>query len=122
MGSTPMYHPLIPTIHNFQAARSLFCYHLINNNKIMETTPDEFKQIITEIIKKQSVILGPQIAILKARNIQGLKISDDGTVSDVDGNGQEILQRLIEEYVALSGEIVKNTVNSVFAKYPSLKS
>jgi hypothetical protein len=88
----------------------------------METSPQEFKQIITEIIKKQSVILGPQIAILKARNVQGLKVSDDGTVSDVDGNGQEILQRLIEEYVALSGEIVKNTVNSVFAKYPSLKS
>jgi hypothetical protein len=88
----------------------------------METSPQEFKQIITEIIKKQSVILGPQIAILKARNVQGLKVSDDGTVSDVDGNGQEILQRLIEEYVALSGEIVKNTVDSVFAKYPSLKS
>lgn len=88
----------------------------------METSPQEFKQIITEIIKKQSVILGPQIAILKARNVQGLKVSDDGTVSDVDGNGQVILQQLIEEYVALSGEIVKNTVNSVFAKYPSLKT
>jgi hypothetical protein len=79
------------------------------------------KNIISEIIKKQSVILGPQIAILKARSVVGLKVSDTGDVSDLNGNGQEILQQLIEEYVSLSGEIVKNTVNSVFAKYPSLK-
>lgn len=87
----------------------------------MEPSPEDFKNIISEIIKKQSVILGPQIAILKARSVPGLKVSDGGDVSDLNGNGSEILQQLIEEYVALSGEIVKNTVNSVFAKYPSLK-
>jgi hypothetical protein len=87
----------------------------------MEPSHQDFQNIITEIIKKQSVILGPQIAILKARSVPGLKVADDGTVSDVEGNGSEILQQLIEEYVSLSGEIVKNTVNSVFAKYPSLR-
>ena len=86
----------------------------------MEPTPDEYKQIITEIIKKQAVILGPQIAVLKARSVVGLTVTDDGAVTGIEGDHRGILQKLIDQYVSLSGEIVKNAVNSVFAKYPSL--
>ncbi|NLE07397.1 MAG: hypothetical protein GX627_02190 [Parcubacteria group bacterium] len=87
----------------------------------MESNNVDYKQIITEIIKKQIVILGPQIAILKARGVEGLKVSDEGEVISVEGPGQIILQKLIDEYVLLSGEIVKNAVNSIFEKYPSIK-
>ena len=82
---------------------------------------EEYQKILSEIIKKQIVILGPQIAVLKARNVPGLKVGDDGTVTEIFGLEQEILQKLIDEYVALSGEIVKNAVNSIFKKYPSIK-
>ena len=64
-------------------------------------TKDEYKQMLTEIIEKQIVILGPQIAILKARNVPGLKVSDDGAVTDITESEQVGLQKLIEEYVAL---------------------
>ena len=87
----------------------------------MEPTNTDYKQMLSEIIKKQIVILGPQIAILKARGVDGLKVSDDGEVLEVSGPEQVVLQRLIDEYVALSGEIVKNAVNSIFAKYPSIQ-
>lgn len=86
-----------------------------------ELTRDEYKQILTEIVKKQIVILGPQIAVLKARNVPGLKVSDSGEVEDVSGSEQIVLQKLIDSYVALSGEIVKNAVNSIFEKYPAIK-
>jgi hypothetical protein len=82
---------------------------------------DEYKQMLSEIIEKQIVILGPQIAILKARNVPGLKVSDDGKVTDISDSEQVVLQKLIDEYVALSGEIVKNAVNSIFKKYPSIQ-
>ena len=87
----------------------------------MEPNNSDYKQMLTEIIKKQVVILGPQIAILKARNVPGLKVSDDGAVLGIEGPEQVVLQKLIDEYVALSGEIVKNTVNSIFKKYPSIQ-
>jgi hypothetical protein len=87
----------------------------------MEPTNTDYKQMLTEIIKKQIVILGPQIAVLKARNVPGLKISDQGEVLEVSEPEQVVLQKLIDEYVALSGEIVKNAVNSIFEKYPSIK-
>lgn len=87
----------------------------------MEPTNADYKQMLTEIIKKQIIILGPQIAVLKARGVPGLKVADDGTVIGVDAPEQVILQKLIDEYVALSGEIVKNAVNSIFEKYPSIQ-
>jgi hypothetical protein len=86
-----------------------------------QPTKEDYKQILTDIIKKQIVILGPQIAVLKARNVPGISVSDEGVVTDVGGSEQIILQKLIDEYVALSGEIVKNAVNSIFQKYPSIK-
>ena len=87
----------------------------------MEPSNTDYKQMLSEIIKKQVVILGPQIAILKARAVPGLKVSDEGEVLEVSGPEQVTLQKLIDEYVALSGEIVKNAVNSIFEKYPSIK-
>ena len=88
----------------------------------MQPTKDEFKKILTEIISKQAVILGPQMAVLKARSVSGLTVSDGGEVTDIQGDEPTVLQKLIDEYVALSGEIVKYAVNSVFAKYPTLLS
>ena len=87
----------------------------------MEPTNTDYKQMLTEIIKKQIIILGPQMAVIKARNVTGLKVTDDGTVTDVTEPEQVVLQKLVDEYVALSGEIVKNAVNSIFEKYPSIK-
>lgn len=87
----------------------------------MESTNSDYKQMLTEIIKKQIVILGPQIAVLKARGVAGLKVSDQGEVLEINGPEQVVLQKLIDEYVALSGEIVKNAVNSIFEKYPSIQ-
>ena len=81
-----------------------------------EPTRNEYKQILTEIIKKQIVILGPKIAVLKARNVPGLKVADSGEILDIAGPEQIILQKLISEYVAFSGEIVRNTVNAIFEK------
>ena len=82
---------------------------------------EQYKNLLTEIIAKQSIILGPFIAVLKARNVPELSVSDDGKVTDVRGNLSDALQKLIDEYVSLAGQIVKNALGSVFAKYPSIK-
>lgn len=80
-----------------------------------------YKTLMTEIIQKQSVILGPQIAILKARNVSILTISDDGHVVDIKGDVRRALQDLVDEYVKLSGQIVKNALGSIFTKYPQVE-
>jgi hypothetical protein len=82
---------------------------------------EKYMSLMSEIIAKQSDILGPDIAILKARNVAGLEIGDDGKVTNISGNPQEVLQKLVNEYVELSGLIVKNALGSVFEKYPDIK-
>lgn len=76
--------------------------------------------IITEIIARQSIILGPDIAVLKARSVAGLSVDDKGVVIDIKGDGSVVLQQLVNTYVELSGMIVKNALGSIFEKYPDL--
>ncbi|MBM2817695.1 MAG: hypothetical protein HW401_285 [Parcubacteria group bacterium] len=86
----------------------------------MEDKP-QYLAIINEIINKQSIILGPEISQLKARNVSGLVFGGDGKVIDMQGNAEEKLQKLVDQYVELSGLIVKNALGSIFAKYPTIK-
>ena len=81
---------------------------------------EQYTALISEIIKKQSVILGPEIAILKARSVSGLMVDNDGKVTGVGDNPRSTLQNLVDLYVELSGLIVKNALGSIFAKYPDL--
>ena len=81
---------------------------------------EQYTELISEIIKKQSLILGPEIAILKARSVPGLMVDNDGKVTGVGDNPKETLQSLVDQYVELSGLIVKNALGSIFAKYPNL--
>ena len=82
---------------------------------------DNYKNLMTEIIRKQMDVLGQEMAIGKARNVMGLKIKDDGEVAGIVGSPEEILQDLVQVYISLSGEIVKNILSPVFAKYPDIK-
>lgn len=82
---------------------------------------DQYKALISEIIAKQTIILGPDIAVLKARNVAGLEVDDKGRVMAINGDSTKVLQQLINEYVELSGMIVKNALGSIFEKYPRIK-
>ena len=81
---------------------------------------EQYLALLSEIIAKQSVILGPDIAILKARNVANLTIDDSGKVTDIQGDPQTALKNLVNQYVELSGLIVKNALGSIFAKYPTI--
>ena len=78
----------------------------------------DYKKLLTDVIKKQIVILGPGITLAKARNVKGLTVADDGTVADMQGQPQELIQALIEQFVQLSGLIVKKTMEPLLSAYP----
>ncbi|MBT6920996.1 MAG: hypothetical protein HN981_01220, partial [Candidatus Pacebacteria bacterium] len=52
---------------------------------------------MSDIIKKQSDILGGEIAVLKARGVSELTISDDGKVTEIEGEPGRALKKLIDE-------------------------
>lgn len=84
------------------------------------TENEQYVELISAIIKKQAIILGPEIAKLKARSVSGLMVDNDGKVTGVGDNPKETLQNLVDKYVELSGQIVKNALGSIFAQYPNI--
>lgn len=82
---------------------------------------EEYKRMLSDLIQKQMVVLGPNIALDKARKIAGLTVADDGTVQDVSGDPQMILKGVANEYMTLSGQIAQMTLNTLLEKYPSMK-
>ncbi len=78
----------------------------------------DYKKLLTEVIQKQMVILGPSISLAKARNVKGLAVDDSGTVTDIQGPPQVLIQGLIDQFVQLSGLIVKKTMEPLLSAYP----
>lgn len=78
----------------------------------------DYKKLLTEVIQKQMVILGPGITLAKARNVRGLVVDDAGTVTEIQGPPQELIQGLIDQFVQLSGLIVRKTMEPLLSAYP----
>jgi len=88
----------------------------------MQQTDQRYQKLLTEVIKKEILVLGPAISLAKARNVKGLTVSEDGTVTTISGNPQELIQQLINQFMELSDLIVKKTIEPILANYPDLIS
>lgn len=82
---------------------------------------EEYKKMLTDLIQKQMVVLGPNIALDKAKKVPGLTVTNDGTVLDMDGDPQMVLKGVANEYMMLSGQIAQMTLNTLLEKYPQVK-
>ena len=87
----------------------------------MAINTEDYKKMLTDLIQKQMVVLGPNIALDKARKVPGLSLNEDGTVAEVTGDPQLVLKGVANEYMTLSGQIAQMTLNTLLEKYPSLK-
>jgi len=75
----------------------------------------DHQKLLTDVIKKQIVILGPDITLAKARNVAGLTVADDGTVTAITGDPKLLTQQLVDQFMELSGLIVKKTMEPLLA-------
>lgn len=82
-----------------------------------DTPNEEYIQLFNEIIEQQSIILGPDIATIIAKKVQGVIFSDK-KVTGFESDPQQLLHTLINEYVNLSGMIVRKTIEPLLAKHP----
>lgn len=83
---------------------------------------EDIKRTIGEVIKKQIIILGPDIAILKAREVLGLEISDNGDVTNISSEPLVVLQNLVDKYVSLSGMIVKKAMEPLIQRHLNINN
>ena len=81
---------------------------------------EQYQNLLSDVIKKQMVILGPSVALSTARKIGSLAIAEDGTVTGINGDPKQAMQDLAAGYMTLSGQISQNIFNSILGKYPDL--
>lgn len=80
----------------------------------------DYQSLLTDLIKKQMVMLGPNVALSKAKKISALTVSESGQVTAIAGDPQQALNALASEYMQLSGEIANATLKSLLEKYPDI--
>ena len=80
----------------------------------------DYKSLFSELIKKQMLVLGPDITMAKVKNVIGITVDINGDVLKIDGDPQKLLQGLINQFVELSGMIVKKTMESILTSYPGM--
>lgn len=81
----------------------------------------EYLALLSDLVKKQMIMLGPSVAIAKARKVLELTVAEDGQVTAISGDPRAALEKLAGEYMSLSGQIAQTTLQSLLEKYPSLK-
>jgi len=87
---------------------------------MMPNTDSDYKQLLSQLIKKQMLILGSEITLSKVRNVTGVTVDINGDVQKIEGDPQALLQSLINQFVELSGLIVKKTMESILTSYPAM--
>ena len=85
------------------------------------TTTEDYQALLTDLVKKQMVMLGPTVAVSKARKVGALTVTDGGDVAAIAGDAQSALRELAQEYMALSGQIAQTTLAALLEKYPEIK-
>lgn len=88
----------------------------------MNDSAINYQQLLSDTLQKQIIILGPTITLAKARHVQGLHFTDDGRVTGIDGNPQEVSIKLLEQFRELSPLMVKKTMrpllDAIISSYP----
>ncbi len=83
---------------------------------------EEYKKMLTDLVRKQMIVLGPNIALDKARKVPGVVITESGEVQGISGDPHLVLKSVANEYMNLSGQIAQMTLNTLLEKYPSIKN
>lgn len=79
-----------------------------------------YKQLLSEFIKRLFVIFGPDITRAKLENISGIVIDDKGNVTKIEGDPKALFTKLVNQFLELSDWVVRTTIESIFLTYPSL--
>lgn len=82
---------------------------------------EDSKGTFTAVIKKQIEILGADITLARVRNVPGIKVDQEGNVISVEGQTQFLLEQLTNQFVELSGLIIKKTMESILASHPMVQ-
>src|SRR6056297_3005137 len=78
-----------------------------------------YNHLAGRLIEIQRSMLG-QPAITIAQSIEGLSVSSDGNVENIEGDGREIVGALFEQYTQMLGDPAENRLRTAAAEFEEL--
>lgn len=81
----------------------------------MNAATIDYQKVLTEVLQKQMVILGPKITLEKARHVEGLQVADDGRVTGLSADGHAVSVKILEQFRELSPMLVKKTMRPLLS-------
>lgn len=87
----------------------------------MEEDKQKYLDLMTEIISKEMIVLGPEIAVMVAQGVGGLEVDEKGKAVNISGFSADAVKNLVDEYIRLSGRTANSFIDSLFDKYPGIK-
>lgn len=82
---------------------------------------EQYKAVLSDLIQKQMIILGPSVALGTAKKVTSLTIAPDGKVTDISGDPISAIKQIAQVYMNLSGQIAQNTLDSILEQHPEIK-
>jgi hypothetical protein len=81
----------------------------------MSDSAQLYQKLLNDAIRKQMTILGPQITLIKVRNVPGLTVTDAGAVATLSNNPEDVVTNFLEEFRDLSSPLVKKTMQPLLS-------
>ena len=80
----------------------------------------KYKQFISEFVREQMIVLGPDLAVSTANRTEGLEVDYKGSVTGITGDLVLVLKNFVSEFQKLSTQLTPYFTNSMFTKYPDI--
>ena len=84
------------------------------------TNLPKYKQLISEFVRQQMVVLGPNLAISAANRVVGLEVNASGSVTVLDQEPGKVLSELVQEFQKLSPALMTYLIQLLFVRYPDI--
>jgi hypothetical protein len=70
----------------------------------------DVKKLVQIAVDKEAELSSEELAARQADKVEGLEVSEDGTVESVEGEKSEILQQLIENFEEMMGDVAASLI------------
>ena len=70
----------------------------------------DLKDLTQIAVDKEAELSSDALAARQADKVEGIEVSEDGTVESVDGDKIEVLQMLIEKFEEMMGDVAANLI------------
>ncbi len=84
------------------------------------TTLPKYKQLISEFVRQQMIVLGSNLATSTANRVGGLEVNNAGSVVILEGEPKNILADLVTEFQKLSPQLAIYLTQLIFVRYPDI--